>query len=118
MTTNVASSKDSSKLATAAEELVKAAISHVETTSLTIGKETVEELKKLSLNSESVQQSIAAVKASFDSKLNTLNQSLTDLKEQMVKLNENVATQTKNQKLEWAISNAGINSLKFYTKDS
>jgi hypothetical protein len=61
--------------------------------------------------------SSAAVKASFDSKLNTMNQSLTDLKEQMVKLNENVATQTKNQKLEWA-SNAGINSFKFYTKDN
>jgi hypothetical protein len=58
------------------------------------------------------------VKASFDSKLNILNHSLTDLKEQMVKLNENVATQTKNQKLEWAISNAGINSFKFYTKDN
>ena len=40
------------------------------------------------------------MKASFDSKLNILNHSLTDLKEQMVKLNENVATQTKNQKLE------------------
>jgi chromosome segregation ATPase len=65
-----------------------------------------------------VQQSIAAVKASFDSKLNTLNQSLTDLKEQIVKLNEKVATQTKNQKLEWAISNAGTNSFKFYTKDN
>jgi hypothetical protein len=50
MMTSVVPSKDSSKLATAAEELIKAACSHVETTSLTIGKETVEELKKLSLN--------------------------------------------------------------------
>ena len=97
MITSVAPSKDSSKLATAAEELIKAPCSHVETTSLTIGKETVEELKKLSLNSESVQQSIAAVKASFDSKLNTLNQSLTDLKKQMVKLNENVAIYSNNE---------------------
>ena len=38
MITGVAPSKDSSKLATAAEELIKAACSHVETSSLTIGK--------------------------------------------------------------------------------
>ena len=73
MLTDVAPSKDSSKLAIAAEELIKAACSHVKTTSLTIGRGTVEELKKLSLNSESVLQSVVAVKGSFDSKLNTIS---------------------------------------------
>ena len=114
MLTDVAPSKDSSKLARAAEEDIKLLVR----TSLTIGRGTVEELKKLSLNSESVLQSVVAVKDSFDSKLNTLNQSVTDLKEQMVRLNELLAAQTKNQKVEWAISNAGINSFKFYPKDN
>jgi hypothetical protein len=110
-------SKDSSKLAIAAEELIKAACSHVESTSLTIGKETVEGLKKLSIGSSSIEKSVESLKTSMDSKLNTLNQSISNLKEEVVGLNSAVALQTKNQKLQWAISNAGLNSFSFYVKD-
>ena len=79
-------SKDSSKLAMAAEELIKAACSHVESTSLTIGKETVEGLKKLSIGSSSIEKSVESLKTSMDSKLNTLNQSISNLKEEVVPL--------------------------------
>ena len=97
-------SKDSSKLAIAAEELIKAACSHVETTSLTLGKETVEGLKSL--------------KTSVDSKMNTLDQSISNLKEEVVKLNSAISIQAKDQKLQWAISNAGLNSFEYYGKDT
>jgi hypothetical protein len=69
--------KDSSKLATAAEELIKAACTHIESTSLTMGKETVEELKKLCLGSSESKETVAALKDSIDSKLNTLTQAIT-----------------------------------------
>lgn len=111
-------SKDSSKLAMAAEELIKAACSHVESTSLTIGKETVEGLKKLSIGSSSIEKSVESLKTSIDSKLNTLNQSISNLKEEVVGLNSAIAVQTKNQKLQWAIENSGLNSFHFYVKDS
>jgi uncharacterized protein YycO len=100
-------SKDASNLATAAEELIKAACSHVETTSFTIANETVEELRKISVNSESVQTSIIA-----------MNKNLTELKEQMIKVNEKVSAQIKNQRLDWALENIGINSFRFYVKDT
>ncbi len=113
------SSKDSSRLAIAAEELIKAESSHVEYTSLTIGKETVECLKKLSIGSTSIEKSVELLKTSMDSKLNTLNQSISNLKEEVVGLKSAIALQTKNQKLEWAISNAGLSSsFQFYVKDS
>jgi hypothetical protein len=57
-------------LAIAAEELIKAASSHVEYTSLTIGKEIVECLKKLSIGSTSIEKSLELLKTSMDSKLN------------------------------------------------
>jgi flagellar hook-associated protein FlgK len=94
------SPKDSSKLATAAEELIKAACSHVETASLSIGKETVEWLKKLSLDSASVEKSVVALKDSLDSKLNILVQSVSTLAKEIAKLNENIAAQTEDQKLQ------------------
>ena len=90
-------SKDSSKLASIADELIRAAYAEAESTSVAIiGKEALEGLKKLSLNSSLVQKSIESLKSSLDSQMNTLNQSIVDLKEE-------IALQTKNQTLEWAI---------------
>lgn len=116
MLSDVPSSKDFSKLAIAAEELVKAACTHVESTSLEIGKETVKGLKKLSMDSSSIEKSVASLKESTDAKLNTLNQSLSNIKDQLVLLNANVALQVRNQKLEWAISHSDIGSFEFYVK--
>ena len=110
-------SKDSSKLAIAAEEPIKAAYSHVESTSLSLGKDTVEGLKKLSIEASLIDKAVESLKSSNDAKLNTVNQSMSTLKDEVVKLNSAIARLTKNQQLEWAISNAGLNSFKFYDKD-
>ena len=103
-------------MALAAEELIKAACSHVESTSLTIGKETVEGLKQLSVGSSSIEKSVESLKTLMDSKLNTLNKSVLDLKEEVAGLGSAIAVQTKNQKLQWAIDNSGLNSFHFFVK--
>jgi len=112
--------KASSKLTIAAEELIKAACSEVEDTSLAIGKETVESLEKLLIGSSSIENSLGSLKSSMDSKLNTLNQSILNLKEAVVAaIGLQVAAiglQSKDQKLQWAISNAGMNAFMFYQK--
>jgi hypothetical protein len=119
----MSATKDMSKLTMAAEELIKAASTHVESSSLTIGKETVEGLKRLSVNSTSIEKSVESLKLSHDSKMNTLIQSIAELKKEMVQLNANVVLQTaqavlqtKHQVLEWAISNVELNAFKYYKK--
>ncbi|KAL3758986.1 hypothetical protein ACHAWU_003057 [Discostella pseudostelligera] len=101
------------QVAIAAEELIKAACTHVDSTSLTLGKETVEGLKEVSAG-------LAALKLSNDTKLNTLNQSISNLKEEVVKHNSAVinaiSIQSKDQKLQWAISNVGINAFEYFDK--
>jgi hypothetical protein len=95
--------KDSSKLAVAAEELIKAASTlQAESTSLTHATETVQSLK------------------SMDSKLNalsTLNESISDLKEEVNKsilnLKNELNIQPKDQKLQWAITNAEHNCFQY-----
>ena len=109
---------NSSKLAIAAEELIKAACTHVESTSLSIGRETVEGLKKLSIGSSSIEKSLESLSTLVDSKLNALNQSISNLDRAVVKLNSVISNQEKDQKLQWAISNAGLNSFKYYAKDT
>lgn len=112
--------RDSSQLAIAAEELIKAACTHVDSTSIALGKETVDSLKELSAGS-------AAMKASVDAKLNTLNQSISSLKDEIVKQNAitvlqisalktAIDVQTKDQKIQWAFSNAEFNSFNYYEK--
>ena len=108
--------RDSSQLAIAAEELIKAACTHVDSTSIALGKETVNGLKELSAGS-------AALKASVDAKLNTLNQSISTLKEEVVKQNTLISNlkaaidvQTKDQKIQGAISNADLNAFNYYEK--
>jgi hypothetical protein len=117
--------KDMSKLTMAAEELIKAASTHVESSSLTIGKETVEGLKQLSVNTTSIEKSVEALKLSQESKMNTLIQSIAELKKEMTELNANVVLQTaqavlqtKHQMLEWAISNAGMGSFEYHDHGS
>jgi CO dehydrogenase/acetyl-CoA synthase alpha subunit len=112
----MSATKDMSKLTLAAEELIKAASTHVESTSLAIGKETVEGLKQLSVNSTSIEKSVEALKLLQESKMNTLIQSIAELKKEMTELNANVVLQTKHQTLEWAISNAEMGSFKYYEK--
>jgi hypothetical protein len=100
----------SSKMAAAAEALIKAANTHVESKSLALGQDTVDGLKKLSLDSASVQNSIRDLKASYDDKTNTLIQSINNLKKEIVSI-------SKRQTLEWAIINSEIGSFAFYHKN-
>ena len=118
-------SKDLSKMAMAAEELIKAASSHVEAANLSIGKESLDCLKELTIGSSSIEKSIESMKTSMDSKINTLDQSISnlteevsELKEEVSELKEELALQSKNQKLEWAFSNAGYKSFKYYYKNN
>ena len=109
--------KNFSKLTSAAEELIKAASAHVETTSIAIGQETVEVLKKISHGSTSIE-----------SKLNTLNQNvssletkthgkLAEISTQMIlyldKVNQSIFLQMKHQRLDWAFANADYGSFDF-----
>jgi hypothetical protein len=110
-------SKDTSKLTLAAEELIKAACCHVESTSLAFGQETVESLKKLLLSSSDIEKSVKSLDASVNSNLKVLNQSISDLKEVVVSLKSITALQAKDISLQWAISNAGLNCFKMYRKD-
>lgn len=89
--------KDPSPLALAVDELIKTTLTHVGSASLSTGN-------------------AASLKTSLDSKLNTLDQSISNLKEEVAKMNSAMANQAKNQRLEWAISNAGINSFKHHEK--
>jgi hypothetical protein len=147
------SSHIQNKLKLAAEELLKAASTHGEWTSLAIGRETVLELQKVSKNSsdigkhiveelkkvsktstdtrreamqelkkisktssdigretvqelKTVSKNLLSLKESLDSNINTLYQKLSTFE-------SNVAHQSKNQRLEWAIENVKINTFKY-----
>lgn len=87
--TTYSADNNASKVVSAAEALIKAAWNHVEATSLSLGKETVE-------------------------CLNQLSNEIKDLKGQMVKMNDEIL---KTQRLEWAITNSDLGSFKYYDKD-
>lgn len=103
-----ATSKDSSNLTAAANELVKAACAHVEITSLSMVKDTLDEMKSLTTKVE-------ALKVTFEAKIDTLNKSNTELKDEMVKLRQESAAQLKEQRLQWALDNASLNSFQYYS---
>uniref|UniRef100_A0A7S4JPE0 Uncharacterized protein n=1 Tax=Odontella aurita TaxID=265563 RepID=A0A7S4JPE0_9STRA len=109
-----ASQETSERLATAAEELVKAACVEVETTSLAIGRDSLEELKNIAFNS-------ASLKNDFDDKIDTVNQNLAalknevgEVKSEVARLRSDIGNLNKMQRLEWAYSNIGmIESFKY-----
>jgi hypothetical protein len=86
-------SSSTTGLASAAEELVKAARAHVDTSAA--GRDTVVGLAKL--------------KETVDSKTNTIVTSIN-------RLNANVVLASKRHELGWAIENADINSFAYYKK--
>jgi hypothetical protein len=107
-----------SKLTLAAEELIKAASAHVETTSIALGQETVQDLKKI-LNASS----------RLDSKFDTLNQKVSTLEQnttgkisemnaQMMlyldKMNKNISLQMKHQRLDWAFTHSDYGSFEYH----
>lgn len=104
----------SPELVTAAESLIKAACSHAESTSLSLGQDTVAGLKKLSLDSSSIQQSIVDLKSSSDTKTDELILSVNSLKNEIADLNAELAEQSRSQRLEWAIANHTLGSFDCY----
>ncbi len=116
--TNASPSNSSATMTEAAEALIKAMSSHIESTSL--GPDKIEEFKKLS---PAVQKSIQDLKFAFHSKTNTLLQVINNLKKDVADLTEMVASQSgnhedlfKKQTLEWAISNAHLGSFQYYVQ--
>ena len=99
--------EDSDKVTRAAEEIIKAASSHVDSSALALNREAVEALKQLSIQVASVKESVKSLKESQDANSNTMIQS-------MASVNEAIATQTKNQALIWANTNASLNSFHYY----
>ena len=114
MTTDQLPKQASAQLVAAAEQLVKAACSQVETTSISISQQTLKGIQKLSVDSTSVEKSVKSLKESNESKFNNLNQNMSLLKQEMEKLNESLVNHSKNQALQWAIDHAGLNSFKYY----
>lgn len=100
------SPKASPDMANAAEALIKAAYSHAESSNTALVQDTVAGLKKLSLESSSIQQSIADLKSSSDSKMDELIDTLIDeIVELKDRLNQGLKQQSRRQSLEWAIAN-------------
>jgi seryl-tRNA synthetase len=108
--------KDSEKLTRAAEELIKAASSHIDSAIIDLGRQAVQGLKELSDKTSSVESSLKSLKESHDAKANVVIETIASVKQQLVNLNENVRAQTKNQALTWAIEHASLNSFIYHNK--
>ncbi len=104
--------KDISKLTQAAEELIKAASSHVETTSLALSRDAVQELKKILLTSTSQESKLENV----TSKLSELSTQITTMNTQIITINQSIKRQTKRQSIDWAYANAEIGSFDYRDK--
>jgi hypothetical protein len=90
-------------LAVAAEELVKAACAHVETTSLSLGRDTVAGLTKIASHTSSIVTSIPSLKDSVATSI--------------ISLKDTDALSSKRHELGWAIDHADLNSFKYYEKE-
>lgn len=117
-TPTVGDKRDSSQMDIIADaELIEAGWTDVDSTSsAALYKETIKGLEKISIGS-------VALKASVDTKLNTLNKSISTLKEEIVQLNALMARQTaaneaqsKEKKIRWAISNSEVNAFTYYER--
>ena len=107
---------DPDKLARAAEELIKAASSHVDFETLAINRDAVEALKKLASETASVKNSLTSLKESQDAKMNTMIQSIGNVEGKLDVLTQRIEAQTKNQALAWAYDNASVNAFIYYDK--
>jgi hypothetical protein len=123
-----------STLVHAAEELVKAACSHVESISLNATKDSIETLKDIALqssssmetsirvmkeilteNSDTIKQSLADNADSnkqnldlikqVDTKLTTLNSHMISMKDELANLSKTLEKQATVQRLQWAVAN-------------
>ena len=108
--------KDMSKLTQAAEELIKAASSHVETTSLALSRDAVQELKQIlqtSTSQESTLKSLEESISSLEKKLSEMRTHILSMNKEIMTINQSIKLQTKRQSLDWASTNADISSFQY-----
>jgi len=114
-----------STLVHAAEELVKAACVHVESTSLILAKDTLESLKGIALqSSSSMEKSVDTMKESLtvntdsikqlEMKLSALNSNMLNLKDELTNLSKTLEKQATTQRLQWAVGNCDKISHPFF----
>jgi len=102
------------RLAAAAAELLKAAQMDVDSASQQLLSSNLASLKEsFDLNLNTLNQLITGLKRELDAKINTVNQNIASLKEELTKLNASITSQTKLQRLEWAIQNADIGTFGY-----
>ena len=108
--------KDISKLTQAAEELIKAASSHVETTSLALSRDAVQELKKILQTSTSQESTLESLKESISSlekNVSEMRTHISTMNKEIISINQNIKLQTMRQSLDWAYANADIGSFEY-----
>uniref|UniRef100_A0A7S1YBW4 Uncharacterized protein n=1 Tax=Grammatophora oceanica TaxID=210454 RepID=A0A7S1YBW4_9STRA len=112
--TNPCSSQQE-RLAAAAEELVRAAVSESDAAALAIGRATVAGLDEMTKGS-------ASLKESLEEKLNTVNENISDLKSDVTSIKESLTTivelmknEHRNKRIEFALSNLDLAVGKQFT---
>jgi len=105
----------SQRLEAAAKELVKAAYLDIKEDgeSKAVGK-TVAAIRAGNDHLSNLEKQVVSMKESMDAKINTLNQNVDNLKEQMEEVKKTVTNQTKLQNLSWAIHNSKMNEFTYY----
>jgi hypothetical protein len=110
----------SSRLATAAEELAKAAYLDIKSESDSAAfKETVDSIAVGNAKFDGLHTVILSSKESTDAKLNSVNQHLSSLKEEVTASKQEMQLQRKIQSIEWALANldAGPIFQIYYDRD-
>jgi hypothetical protein len=92
----------SSKFNNAVGELLKEVCDKVETKSLEVAEETLESLKKLSVGSDALAQSIASMKGELIKSNNEIIKVLN--------------AQDKDRRMEWALANSSIGCFDYYER--
>jgi hypothetical protein len=103
-----------SELTAAAEALIKAASAHVETTSIAVGQETVQELKKISkassilaLKLDTLNERLSLLETNTNDKISKSN---TQMILSLDNLNKSITLQMKHQRIDWAFAHADYGS--------
>lgn len=106
---------DISKLTLAAEELVKAVLSHVETTPIDLSQDTIKELKELvPVSPSSLETKLDAVNSKLSNLENQLSEISTLMKQCLENVNKNSVRQMKYQSFDSAFANADFGSFRYF----
>jgi len=105
----------SKRLKEAAEQLIKAAYLDVKAEGESKASEaTVAAIATGNDYLAALDKQVASLKETMDAKINTLNQNVGNVKEQLEVLQRSTETQTKLLNICWAIENCKLNSFQYY----